>query len=1643
MSAVDERIVEMQFNNRQFEKGVAESTKSLETLKKSLDFSSTSKSLSALESSAKGLRFSDLSNALSIVADRFSFIGIVGDQVIRQLTNRLLGLVGVVSRFIKSMTVEPILSGWQAYADQTTAIQQIISNGYNMDDAEKVVEKLAWYTDETSYNMSDMITNLGKFTSAGIPLAEAEQAIIGLSNAAGSAGVGVTGASHAMEGFSKAIANNKMTSQNWQWIRTARMDTDEFKTALIEAGLEAGTLKKVGDTIRTTKGNAEVTAANLEASLNKGWLDSKTMLAALTRYGAFTNDLYRQIEESGGELTASEILASTAANMDDISEKGFRMSQEAKTFKEAVEAGMTAVSSGWATTFKLLFGNYEEAKVLWTDLANELYDVFAEAGNRRNELLEEWHTKGGYEKFIETIRNTWEGLKNIIEPIKEAMAEIFPPMTVDRLMAITDKVRALSIQFKNAFEFITPIKEKLETSRAVISDIDDRLKVLEHNQKVAENLEKLHNIIKIITAPLAIIKNLIGAIKRTLEPLLGLTEGVGEKIANAASSLGSWLDTLRQTIEDNDSFYNFFQKIIGFFNDLITASDGSKLSIGGFIEKIKGFKPLELIMKGIAAAKEKIEANGGLGKILGDAAASGWDFIKTWANKIIGKIQEVWPAVVDAIKAMDFNKAFGLLGFVGAGRVIYNLVWTISEAFRSFKGLFTGGFNLSDMFSQVTDTLWELQSKLESQTIRNVAISIAILAGSMLLISTIPENKLVSIISAIALLMGVIVLAMQSINGMGIMGPNKSILGQLGDILLGKGPGRQLSNMFAINKLLRGLAISILMLAASVWIISKAGDGAIVGMIAIIVMMTALVETVKRLDKNIIGAEAAAKVMKKLAMSIVILSAAVRILAILKPDQIIMGVLAVGALIFALGAFITNVAPALEKFGGKGLSSVLSISVALFVLSSVAQRFGKMKWGELAKAGAAIGALLLALGLFTRFSTGTYNPSASAASVLIISAAMLVMAGVVKILSNLSWEQLGKGIATMVVSLAAFAGAIWLMREALGESGGGMAIAAILALAFAMQMLIPVFLAFSIISWADLFKPIAAVAAALVVFGAAAFFLEPFLPELFTLAVIVATIGLAMTLAGVGLLAFNTALTLFVAEAAVNVIAIVGFIKALIYGIDESIPLIIGMLGHLLGAIIIGLGEMAVPIVNSIVDMLIRVLDALGRAIGALAAPISIFIISLIDSVAESIRVLGKEGLWPAIENLFSSIVELILRLIGDLADKIIPGLGKKVKASLDKLADDFETVYSHDVNVEVDVDTNLPEDTEVEVDLSVNKDAPLIPLEEWGVEGSEGGAAYGEAFLGAMSGAVEGSGIDLFNMEDLMNPGGTEESGESAFNVFSGSYLGSFSESAGEAQTAGGELAKATLEGMDPYLEEFSAKGIEMVTEYTNGLMEDETPITIAGMEIGAASIYGAQSQLSGMTLQGRNFVLGFATGMNGLRQTLYQTAYNIGYLALSAVKEAINSNSPSKETMRLGSYFVDGFSLGINKNKNQAYLASEEMANESLDAMNLVLNEISDRLNSEMDSNPRIIPVLDMTNVRAGMAEIDSIFANRPWVPVNMNGINPPSKFSSIMPRNSTENQNGSPTTINLNVTTQELSNSTVDYLVRRVNRVLGGKV
>ena len=413
---VDEKVVEMRFDNKQFESNVKTSMSTIERLKESLNFKGVEKGFDNVSRAAEKCDISPLAKAVDKVGTKFSAIEVAGITAMANITN---SAVNAGKRLLSSLSMDQISAGWKKYGDKTSAVQTIIAaTGKSIDEVNHSLEKLNWFTDETSYNLLDMTNNIGKFTSNGIELDVAVTAMEGIANAAALSGSGIENASHAMEGFSKAIAQGSMTRINWNWIKTARMDTQQFKESMIEAGLAAGTLVKVGNQVKTVAKGTAVSFQDFESAMAEGWMTTEVMLNALGTYGGFADKLYNACNVTN--MTASELLDSIdkykegTLNLQDVSkesgitvetltamyeelgsetlklgQKSFRAAQEAKTFTEAIDSVKDAVSTGWMNTYELIFGNYEQAKKLWTDLANTLYDVFAEGGNRRNEILQE------------------------------------------------------------------------------------------------------------------------------------------------------------------------------------------------------------------------------------------------------------------------------------------------------------------------------------------------------------------------------------------------------------------------------------------------------------------------------------------------------------------------------------------------------------------------------------------------------------------------------------------------------------------------------------------------------------------------------------------------------------------------------------------------------------------------------------------------------------------------------------------------------------------------------------------------------------------------------------------------------------------------------------------------------------------------------------------------------------------------------------------------------------------------------------------------------------------------------------------------------------------------------------------------------
>lgn len=453
-TTIDERVVEMRFDHSDFKKNAGETVSLLEKLKNALNFSGSS-GLDELNKSARNVDLNPLTRSVEAVHQSFTAFEVAAITALVNITNRAVD-AGV--SLVKSLSIDQVTEGWDKYAQKTSSVQTIMAataqdfsnTGEQMAYVNEQLEKLNWFTDETSYNFVDMVSNIGKFTANNIALDDSVTAMQGIATWAALSGANATEASRAMYNLSQAVAVGSVKLIDWKSIENANMATAQFKETALETASSMGLLKKTAKGVyQTIEKGTEVSIANFNSALSEGWFTSEVLLATLDKYGAFTNVLNEVSEASG--FTATELLSwmdayRSAGNntekvlkdmeaecrrsgitvrdlsefMDELTdstyelgEKAFRAAQEAKTFEEAINATKDAVSTGWMNTWEIVFGDYEQAKKIWTGLAEELYEVFASGAERRNELLKE--ALGLPDQYLDRSSSSWNNLVKQIE----------------------------------------------------------------------------------------------------------------------------------------------------------------------------------------------------------------------------------------------------------------------------------------------------------------------------------------------------------------------------------------------------------------------------------------------------------------------------------------------------------------------------------------------------------------------------------------------------------------------------------------------------------------------------------------------------------------------------------------------------------------------------------------------------------------------------------------------------------------------------------------------------------------------------------------------------------------------------------------------------------------------------------------------------------------------------------------------------------------------------------------------------------------------------------------------------------------------------------------------------------------------------
>ena len=706
---LDERVVEMRFDNADFERNVGQSIKTINRLKESLDFEDAGSSFDSLAESASKVDFTPIEKSIDEISVKFNMLEIVAAHVLGNIVSKA---VDAGAKLAKSVSVDQISAGWSKYEQKTSSVQTIIAaTGESIDTVNKKLEKLIWFADETSYDFVDMVNNIGKFTSAGVDLDVAVNSMMGISNWAALSGAGIQQASRAMYNLSQSIGMGYVAVQDWKSIELANMATQEFKETAIAMALELGTLKEINGEITTLDGKVEVTSETMRESLKKKWFTSDVLNETLGVYSNIANKVKEFQELHPGFETVSRALDEMAKtgfiNLEDPIEalgyRAFVAAQEAKTLTEAINATKDAVSSGWMRTFELIFGNYDQAKKLWTNLANDMYDIFAAPGEARNEKLADV-MKSNYQKLIDEMPDPDEFNNTLYNKLLEYTKENRGETLAAEIFSKYDSLEDL---LKNEAVFGSELKMAF---KGIADDNTNEIKRLE---SLSKNLKEKQ--ISLRQAAIRLATDQYGAEE---EKARKEVEKIGFDYDELAQYAQAWQngieidwDAEQKAFEKNldarvTALHDFNKQIKqvlplkDFFNELIELGGRDKL-IGGLENLMSFFKNFYLLL---------LEIGNGFSSLFG-----GGSFLSKAIDGFY-KLSEVLGTAGDAFKMLQ-GVTYGLF----------------HEYLPNFWDRFLHGYDVQQINSEVSET---------GEILDNVSKSVEHIPGLVDRLSTMYEEHL-------------------------------------------------------------------------------------------------------------------------------------------------------------------------------------------------------------------------------------------------------------------------------------------------------------------------------------------------------------------------------------------------------------------------------------------------------------------------------------------------------------------------------------------------------------------------------------------------------------------------------------------------------------------------------------------------------------------------------------------------------------------------------------------------------------------------------------------------------------------------------------------------------------------------------------
>ena len=1422
MSSIDKRIVQMQFDNQGFERGVKATQKSLESLNNSLKMKTASTGLTEALRGVNTLTSSGLGAlgmGVDAVSSKFNALGIIAATALMNITNRAIDTARNVS---KSLTIEPITDGFNEYETKMNSIQTILTNtaskGTTLDDVITALAELNKYSDQTIYNFADMTRNIGTFTAAGVDLNTSVSAIKGIANLAAGSGSSAQQASTAMYQLSQALAAGKVSLQDWNSVVNAGMGGELFQNALKETAKEMGIYVDKSKPFRET--------------LKDDWLTTKVLTKTLQK---FAED-------------ESLIKAAT----------------EVKTFTQLIDTMKESVGSGWATSWEYIIGDKDQATEFFTAVSDGFNSIIQPSTDARNAILKAWNQNGGRAIFIEGLSNAVQGLGKVLSSIKGAWDEVFPPMTSMKLMDLTNKFRDLTEKFK-------------------ISD--------ETAEKIKTTFKGLFEIIPLVGST---IKALIDGIS----PMGKMFNGLGTNLLDTGAKIGQFFTDLRQSASD-----------MGFFETISSSIKKAFESVGSFLLSLKD--KISTLMGYLA----NLDFSGFFGAIM-----SGFNEIKKFLEPVIDSLAEV-------IGTIDFGTVFDLIkagSAVEMVKQVKNMTGEVADVAESAKGIigsFKGfGKQIKEVLMTAKDALEAYQKDLNARTLIKIAGAIALLAGSLLLVSSIDLNSMTGGLLGIGVLFAELVGAFALIEKFDLIGgPMKMYF--FGRLMMNMAIAigilslalKNLSDLNPIQLMTGILGLSSVMLIA-VSAVKKMGRssrklvsssvGLFIFASALHVMASAL-EKMGSIDAEVLGTglSAIAILLSELALfmvgakfgglsitsatGILILSAALLVLkeavegfGNMDPDSIIIGLAGIAGILAEIALFGAISAGGFTMIG---LGIALNIIAAsLITLSDAVKSFGGMTWGEIGRGLIAMAGGLTVLGVASALISGV-KMGVVGAGIGIMAASLGLLGMALNAYGNMSWEEIGKGLVVLAGSLTILAVAMYAM------SGTLLGAAALVVAAGALAVLTPQLLMLSQMSLEGIGIALLGMAGAFTVLGLAGLLLTPVIPTLLGLAGAIALIGLGAVACGVGLSLVGAGLATIGVAVGGSGLLIVDFLRQLI----DLLPQIGTKWGEAMIAFAKAIQEGAPQLVNAFKTVMLEIIAAVNELIP-----------KFID-LAVNIAVSFANGLAEGIPALVDAGLRMITGVLEGIANNIQP----IVEAGADCV-----------INFMNGIANKLPEVIESGINLALT--------------------------------FIEGVADGLINNKERI-----------------GSAI---QEVVYALVTTGVENLKAGVSG-------FIEGGKELLQGAIDGIIE-KWPGIVEAIEGALGCAVQPMTESGTKLLQaGKDLIQGFMDGIESKAQAVWDAAVGVGQKAIDAVKHILGIASPSKVFKQLGKYTAEGMSIGLDKYGYMAADSASDLASNVLNNVRNPLKNVSKILNDEIDVNPKITPVIDLSNVTEGSKLLSNMLADQ----------------------------------------------------------------